>query len=27
MHAWPMPGHRYDIGTLESYEEIKKQFG
>lgn len=27
MHAWPMSGHRYDIGTLESYEEIKKQFG
>ena len=24
VHAFLMPGKRYDIGTLESYEEIKK---
>lgn len=23
LHAWPMPGQRYDIGTLESYEEVR----
>lgn len=26
VHAWEMPGPRYDIGTLESYEEVKKIF-
>lgn len=24
VHAWPMPGKRYDIGDLESYEAAKK---
>lgn len=23
MHAYPMPGHRYDIGNLETYEKFK----
>ncbi len=27
MHAWPMPGTRFDIGSLDSYEEAKKLFG
>ena len=27
MHAWRMPGRRYDIGGLESYEEAKRIFG
>jgi len=22
-HAWPMPGKRYDIGTLETYYQLK----
>lgn len=26
MYAWEMPGHRYDIGNLESYEEVKRTF-
>ena len=26
VYAWPMPGPRYDIGTLENYEEVKKIF-
>ncbi|MBR4381916.1 MAG: nucleotidyltransferase family protein, partial [Bacteroidaceae bacterium] len=26
VYAWPMPGHRYDIGNLASYEEVKKTF-
>ena len=26
MHAYPMPGHRYDIGDTESYERVKKHF-
>ncbi len=26
MHAYPMPGHRYDIGDTESYERVKKRF-
>ena len=25
LHAYEMPGRRYDIGTLDTYEEIKKQ--
>ena len=24
MHAWLMDGHRYDIGDIASYEEVKK---
>ena len=27
MHAWEMPGRRYDVGTLDSYEEVKSIFG
>ncbi len=27
LHAYPMTGHRYDIGSLDSYEEAKKLFG
>ena len=26
LHAWPMPGHRFDIGSLDSYEEAKLRF-
>lgn len=26
MHAWIMPGKRYDIGTLDSYYEVQKIF-
>lgn len=26
MHAWIMPGQRYDIGDMKSYEEVKKQW-
>ena len=26
MKAWPMPGSRYDIGNLESYEKIRKSY-
>ena len=26
MHAFLMPGNRYDIGTLESYEKVKEIF-
>ena len=26
VYAWEMPGKRYDIGNLESYEEVKKVF-
>ena len=26
VHAWEMPGPRYDIGNLESYEEVKRLF-
>ena len=26
VHAWEMEGHRYDIGNLESYEEVKRSF-
>ena len=26
IHAWPMPGPRYDIGNLESYREVQKIF-
>lgn len=27
MYAWVMPGKRYDIGSLDSYEEAKRLFG
>lgn len=27
MHAWPMSAGRFDIGSLDSYEEAKKMFG
>jgi len=27
VYALEIPGHRYDIGTFESYEEVKKIFG
>ncbi len=27
MHAWVMPGTRFDIGSLDSYEEAKRLFG
>ncbi len=26
IHAWRMPGHRFDIGSLDSYEEAKVRF-
>lgn len=26
MHAYIMPGHRYDIGDLKSYEDVKERF-
>ena len=26
VYAWEMPGRRYDIGNMESYEEVKKTF-
>ena len=26
IHAYPMPGKRFDIGSLDSYEEAKKRF-
>jgi glucose-1-phosphate thymidylyltransferase len=26
LHAWPMPGKRFDIGSLDSYEEAQKLF-
>ena len=26
VYAWEMPGKRYDIGNLASYEEVKKIF-
>ena len=26
VYAWEMPGHRFDIGSLNSYEEAKKLF-
>lgn len=27
LHAWPMPAGRFDIGSLDSYEEARKRFG
>ncbi len=26
VHAWEMPGHRYDIGNLASYEEVQRSY-
>ena len=26
VYAWEMPGRRYDIGNLQSYEEVKRTF-
>lgn len=26
VYAWEMPGRRYDIGNLESYEEVKQNY-
>ena len=26
VHAWEMPGRRYDIGSLASYEEVKREY-
>ena len=26
VYAWEMPGHRYDIGNIESYEAVKRAF-
>ena len=26
VHAWEMPGRRYDIGSLDSYEEVKRNY-
>lgn len=27
LHAWPMPAGRFDIGSLDSYEEARRRFG
>ena len=27
IHAWQMPGKRFDIGSLDSYEEAQRLFG
>ena len=27
VHAMEMPGSRYDIGNLESYERVQKEYG
>lgn len=27
LHAWPMPGGRLDIGSLDSYREARERFG
>ena len=26
VHAWEMPGKRYDIGNLASYEEVQRTY-
>lgn len=26
LHAWPMPGSRFDIGSLDSYKEAQERF-
>ena len=27
LHAWPMTGGRFDIGSLDTYYEAQKKFG
>lgn len=27
IHAWPMPAGRFDIGSLDTYEEAKRRYG
>lgn len=27
LHAWPMPGTRFDIGSLDTYREAQSRFG
>lgn len=27
IHAWPMPAGRFDIGSLDTYEEAKRKYG
>ena len=27
LHAWPMPGTRFDIGSLDTYEVARRRFG
>lgn len=27
LHAWPMAGHRFDIGSLDSYQQAQQRFG
>ena len=27
LHAWPMNGGRFDIGSLDTYEKAKKKYG
>lgn len=27
VHAWPMPGTRFDIGSLDTYEEARRLYG
>ncbi|MBR4533351.1 MAG: nucleotidyltransferase family protein [Bacteroidaceae bacterium] len=27
VHAWEMPGERFDIGSLDTYEEAKRKYG
>ena len=26
VHAWPMPAGRFDIGSLDTYEEAKRKY-
>ena len=26
VHAYEMPGHRYDVGSIEGYEKIKTEY-
>ena len=26
VHAYPMPGRRYDIGNLESYQKVQEEY-
>lgn len=27
IHAWPMPGSRFDIGSMDSYQEAQERYG